>query len=160
IVGQSGRGVLVLMGGALDLTGSSTPNLVVGENSGSTGTVMNLEQITATGTVVVGGAGTGSLSLLGIASTVTDGGADIGQSAGGNGRVTVNGGEWMNNGALTVGDAGTGSLLINGASGGVTGQVTAFNSTIGNQAGGRGSVMLDGGEFLIADAQANSSVLK
>ena len=114
----------------------------------------NLEQITASGTVIVGGAGTGALQLLGVASSVSDGGADIGQFAGGRGSVTVNGGEWMNGGLLTVGDAGTGSLLINGTSGGTTGQVTAFNATIGNQAGGQGSVALNAGEFLVATVAA------
>jgi hypothetical protein len=70
------------MGGALDITGSQPYALMVGEQSGSNGTVVNLEQIKASGTVVVGGAGTGTLSLRGVASTVLDGGADIGQSAG------------------------------------------------------------------------------
>src|SRR5262249_16464668 len=151
---------LVLMGGALDLTGPSSQNaLVVGQNSGSNGSVVNLEQITATGTVVVGDAGIGALSLLGIASTGTDGGAGIGQSADGQGSGTGKAGEGMNKGTVTVGDAGTGSLTINGSKGGVSGQVTAFNATIGNQAGGQGSVTLDGGELLVADAQASSSVL-
>src|SRR5215831_4129992 len=160
VVGQSGQAVLVLMGAALDLTGPSAQNaLVVGQNSGSNGTVVNLEQITAD-TVVVGGSGIGSLSLLGIASTVTDSGADIGQSAGSQGSVTVNGGEWMNSGTLTVGDVGTGSLTINGMAGGVSGQVTAFNATIGNQAGGQGSVTLDGVELLVANAQPSSSALE
>src|SRR5262249_32924288 len=145
---------------ALDLTGSSTANaLVIGQQHGSNGAVVNLEQVTANGTVVVGGAGTGALSLLGVASTVIDGGADIGQSAGGQGSATVNGGEWMNNGLLAVGDAGTGSLLINGSAGGVTGQVTAYDATIGNQAGGQGSVMLDGGEMLVANVNAAHSTL-
>jgi T5SS/PEP-CTERM-associated repeat protein len=120
---------------------------------------VDLEQITASGTVIVGGAGTGALQLLGVASSVSDGGADIGQFAGGRGSVTVNGGEWMNGGLLTVGDAGTGSLLINGTSGGTTGQVTAFNATIGNQAGGQGSVALNAGEFLVANVAAASSTL-
>ena len=118
-VGSSGQGLLILMGGALALggpsTGTTAPNaLVIGEAAGSNGTVLNLEQIAATGTVVVGAAGTGTLELLGVAASVSDGGADIGQSAGGQGSVIVNGGEWMTSGQLTVGDAGIGSLLIDG----------------------------------------------
>ena len=35
---------------------------------------------------------------------------------------------------------------------GITGQVTAFDATIGAQAGGQGSVTLDGGELLVANA--------
>ena len=57
----------------------------------------------------------GGTVLLGVAASVLDGGADIGQSAGGHGSVIVNGGEWMTSGQLTVGDAGIGSLLIDGA---------------------------------------------
>ena len=134
-------------------------SFVIGQQSGSTGTVLNLEQISASGTVVVGGAGTGTLELLGVASSMSDAGADIGQSAGARGSVIVNGGEWTNNGLLTVGDAGTGSLLINGMNRGITGQVTAWNATIGNQATGQGTVTLDGGELLVANIFSASSTL-
>jgi T5SS/PEP-CTERM-associated repeat protein len=109
--------------------------------------------------VVVGAAGTGTLELLGVASTVLDGGADIGQSAGGQGSATVNGGYWATSGELAVGDAGTGSLLINGMDNGTTGQATAFNATVGARAGSQGSVTLDGGELLVANAAAASSSL-
>ena len=159
-VGGSGQGLLTLMGGALALSGTSTPNaLVIGQAAGSNGTVLDLEQITAAGTVVVGAAGTGTLELLGVAASVADGGADIGQSAGAHGSVIVNGGEWTTSGQLTVGDAGIGSLLINGAYRGTTGQATAFNATIGAQAGSQGSVTLDGGELLVANVAAASSIL-
>ena len=160
-VGSTGQGLLTLMGGALALTGgSSTTNaLVIGQQAGSNGTVLNLEQIAANSSVVVGAAGTGTLELLGVASTVLDGGADIGQSAGGQGNVIVNGGEWMTSGELAVGDAGTGSLLINGMDNGTTGQATAFNATVGARAGSRGSVTLDDGELLVANAAAASSTL-
>src|SRR5260370_36306 len=109
--------------------------------------------------VAVGAAGTGTLELLGVAASVLDGGADIGQSAGGQGNVIVNGGEWMTSGELAVGDAGTGSLLINGMANGTTGQATAFNATVGARAGSHGSVTLDGGELLVANAAAASSTL-
>ena len=88
-----------------------------------------------------------------------DGGAVIGQSAGARGSVIVNGGEWTNNGLLTVGDAGMGSLPINGMNRGITGQVTAWNATIGNQATGQGTVTLDGGELLVANVFSPSSTL-
>ena len=164
IVGRNGQGLLVVAGGALALGNPSSPApageaLVIGQQAGSTGTVLNLEQITALGTAVVGGAGTGTLELLGVASTMIDGGADIGQSVGAHGSVIVNGGEWTNNGLLAVGDAGTGSLLINGMNRGITGQVTAWNATIGNQATGQGTVTLDGGELLVANVFAASSTL-
>jgi len=148
------------MGGALALTGPSTANaLVIGHAAGSSGTVVNLEQITATGTVVVGQAGSGTLALLGVASSVTGGGADIGQAHGAQGTAIVNGGYWATSGQLTVGDGGNGSLLIDGAANGIAGQVTAFDATIGNQAGSQGSVTLDGGLLLVANVNAITSTL-
>jgi hypothetical protein len=168
-VGDTGQGLLALMGGALALTGPSAANaLVIGEESGSSGTVVNLEQITALGTVVVGGKGNGTLELLGVAASLYDGAADIGQSAGSQGSVIVNGGFWASgqstpedttSGQLTVGDSGIGSLLINGMDGGIAGQVTAFNATIGNNVGSVGSITLDGGELLVANYSATSSTL-
>ncbi|MBV8409164.1 MAG: hypothetical protein JOY64_16155 [Alphaproteobacteria bacterium] len=155
----AGQGLLTVMGGALALTGTSGPDLVVGEGPGGIGTVVNLEQITAAGTVVIGEKGTGTLDLQGVASTLLDGGAVIGQSVGGQGTATVNGGEWMTSGTLTVGDQGSGTLLVNGADNGITGQVTAFNATIGSQSGSTGSVTLDGSDLLVADATAQSSTL-
>lgn len=160
VVGRTGEGLLLLTGAALAVGGSSADdNLVIGQNSGSTGTVLNLEQISVNGTAVVGAAGTGTLELLGVASSMFDDGADIGQSVGARGSVIVNGGEWTNSGLLAVGDAGTGSLMINGMNRGITGQVTAYAATIGNQTTGQGSVTLDGGELLVANVFAASSTL-
>ena len=160
LVGRTGTGLLLVSGGMLAIgAASSTDNLVIGQQSGSTGTVINLEQISASGMVVVGGAGTGTLELLGVASSMYDTGADIGQSAGARGSAIVNGGEWTNNGLLTVGDAGVGALLINGLNRGITGQVTAWDAAIGNQAGGQGTVTLDGGELLVANVFSSSSTL-
>ncbi len=158
-VGGAGQGLLTLMGGALALTGTLPNALVIGQTTGSNGTVLNLEQIAANGAVVVGAGGTGTLELLGVAASVTDGAADIGQLAGAQGNAIVNGGEWMTSGQLTVGDAGTGALLIDGMDNGTTGQATAFDATIGARAGSRGSITLDGGEMLVANAAATSSVL-
>ena len=141
LVGRTGTGLLLVSGGALAVGGaSSAESFVIGQQSGSTGTVLNLEQISASGTVVVGGAGTGTLELLGVASSMSDAGADIGQSAGARGSVIVNGGEWTNNGLLTVGDAGTGSLLINGMNRGITGQVTAWDATTQTDAAAQGTI--------------------
>ncbi len=159
-MGAAGQGLLTLMGGALALTGTSTPNaLVIGQTAGSNGTVLNLEAITAVGAVIVGAGGTGTLDLLGVAASVSDGAVDIGQPAGGQGSATVNGGYWATSGELAVGDAGTGALLINGMDNGTTGQATAFNATVGARAGSHGSVTLDGGELLVANAAAASSSL-
>jgi len=167
IVGVTGEGLLTLMGGALALTGSSTDDaLVIGGAAGSDGTVVNLEQITANGTVVVGQSGSGTLALLGVASSMTAGAATIGRSAGAHGAALVNGGFWAigqstpevtSSGQLIVGDSGSGSLLIDGAANGITGQVTAFDATIGKQAGSQGSVVLDGGLLLVANTNATGS---
>jgi T5SS/PEP-CTERM-associated repeat protein len=159
IVGGAGQGLLTLMGGALALTGTLSNALVIGQTAGSNGTVLDLEQVTANGAVVVGAGGTGTLDLLGVAASVLGDAADIGQLAGGQGSVVVNGGEWMTSGQLTVGDAGSGSLLIDGMDNGTTGQATAFNATIGARAGSQGSVTLDAGELLVADAAETSSSL-
>jgi T5SS/PEP-CTERM-associated repeat protein len=174
VVGETGQGLLTVMGGALALPGTTPQNaLVLGDQAGSNGTVLDFEQITAFGTVVVGNAGTGTLQLRGVASTVIDGAADIGAVAGSQGTAIVNGGEWITDvqppvpqgketqtsGLLTVGDKGNGSLLINGMDNGIAGQVTAANATIGNQAGGQGSVTLDGGELQVANALAATSRL-
>ena len=42
---------------------------------------------------------------------------------------------------------------------GITGQVTAWNASIGNQATGQGTVTLDGGELLVANVFSPSSTL-
>ena len=42
---------------------------------------------------------------------------------------------------------------------GITGQVTAWNAAIGNQATGQGTVTLDGGELLVANVFSPSSTL-
>lgn len=160
VVGRTGQGLMIVAGGAMALSGPAAQEaLVIGEQAGSTGTVLNLEQVTALGSVVVGAAGSGTLELLGVASTVIDGGGEIGQSVGAQGGVIVNGGEWTNNGLLTVGDAGTGALLINGMNRGITGQVTAWNMAIGNQTTGQGTVTLDGGELLVADIASGLNTL-
>ena len=164
IVGSTGEGLLTLMGGALALTGSATDDaLVIGKAAGSDGTVVNLEQITANGNVVVGQSGSGTLALLGVASSMTAGAAVIGHTFGAQGAALVNGGYWAigqstpdltTSGQLIVGDAGDGSLLVDGAASGIAGQVTAFEATIGKQAGSQGSITLDGGLLLVANANA------
>ena len=52
---------------------------MVGEQSGSNGTVVNLEQITASGTWWWAARAPARSTLLGVAASVLDGGADIGQ---------------------------------------------------------------------------------
>jgi hypothetical protein len=160
-IGQDRQGLLTLMQGALSLTGAAnTDALIIGQGANADGTVLDFEQITALGTVVVGDNGSGTLRLLGASAMVSDGGADIGRgAAGGIGVAVVDGGFWTNAGQLTVGDSGHGSLLIGGAVNGITGQVTAFDATIGAQTGANGSVTLASGDLLVANATAMASTL-
>ena len=160
-IGQDRQGLLTLMQGALSLTGAANSDaLVIGQDANADGTVLDFDQITALGTVVVGDNGTGTLRLLGAGAMVSDGGADIGRgAAGGMGLAVVDGGFWTNAGQLTVGDGGHGSLLIGGAANGITGQVTAFDATIGAQAGANGSVTLASGDLLVANATTMTSTL-
>jgi hypothetical protein len=161
IVGDAGSGGLVVMGGALEVTASSsTPgDLVIGAQQSGNGTVLDLEQIAVGGAVIVGSAGSGTLELRGVAASLSAGSAIIGETATGQGTVRVNGGEWMTSGGLTVGGAGSGALTIDGSDNGVTGQVTAYNVNIGNQASGHGTVLLDSGEMLVANYAAASNTL-
>ena len=160
-IGQDRQGLLTLMQGALSLTGAAnTDALIIGQDANADGTVLDFDQITALGTVVVGDNGTGTLRLLGASAMVSDGGGDISRGgAGGIGVAVVDGGFWTNAGQLTVGDGGHGSLLIGGAVNGITGQVTAFDVTIGAQAGANGSVTLASGDLLVANATAMTSTL-
>ncbi len=160
VVGVSGNGLLAVMGGALDVTNAAGDSLVIGENAGSSGTVLDLEQLTAGGTVEVGQSGSGSLELLGVAASASDLSAVVGAAPGGHGAVVINGGEWATAGWLTIGDAGSGSVLIDGAANGVTGQVTAQDATIAHQAGSTGTVSLAGGDLLVASDYETSSTLK
>ena len=108
----------------------------------------------------MGDNGTGTLRLFGASAMVSDGGGDISRGGAGSiGLAVVDGGFWTNAGQLTVGDGGHGSLLIGGAVNGITGQVTAFDVTIGAQAGANGSVTLASGDLLVANATAMTSTL-
>lgn len=159
-VGIGGNGMLTLMGGALALTGSSgSDTLLIGENAASSGAVFDLEQITAAGSITVGDGGSGTLQLTGVAASASDGGADIGAAPGGSGTAVINGGEWTNFGQLIIGDAGNGSLLIDGAANGITGQVTAFDATLGNQTRSTGTATVAGGDLLVANELAATSTL-
>ncbi len=160
VIGLDGAAQLVVMGDALDLPGDpDTAGLVVGEQVSGVGIVEDFGTIAASGTVTVGQAGTGTIELLGVAATMSDTGAIIALSSGGVGSVVVDGGLWATSGHLTVGDAGSATLLVDGRQEGIAGQVTAYDATIGVQSGGIGSIVLDGGELLIANASASSSTL-
>jgi fibronectin-binding autotransporter adhesin len=142
-VGEAGTGSLTVSeGGSLD-TGADTNGLSasIGTKSTGIGTVtLNSGDWVASGTLMIGNAGTGTLSLLEGATAVT-GAAVLGASAGSSGSVSVSGtgSTWTNSGKLTVGSSGSGLLLI--SDGGVVSNVDAV---IGDKKGSSGSVMVIG----------------
>ena len=102
---------------------------------------------TNNGTLVVGGLGTGTLTIQNGGTVNSGGGGSVGLSAGSTGTVTVTGpgSTWNNSprvGGLNIGSFGTGSLTI--ANGGTVINNTAFTANIGNGAGSQGTVTVTG----------------
>jgi T5SS/PEP-CTERM-associated repeat protein len=97
------------------------------------------------GSVVVGGLGTGTLTIQN-GGTVNSGGGSVGQSVGSTGTVTVTGpgSGWFNGpgGGLNIGSFGTGTLVI--ANGGTVFNFTAPAANIGNGPGSQGTVTVTG----------------
>ncbi len=108
----------------------------IGSSAGSTGSVTVSgagSQWNNAGSLTVGASGDGTLTIDSGAS-VTDGSAIVGQNAGSNGTVVVDGGSWVTTGALSVGTGGTGAITIENG-----GTLSAGNTTIGSS----GSMILD-----------------
>jgi len=87
----------------------------LGFQSGSNGTVnVSGGNWTNSNDLIIGRAGTGSLTISnnGIVSSV--GNSLVGSSATGTGTVNVSGGAWTNSGNLTIGSAGNGTLNLTG----------------------------------------------
>jgi T5SS/PEP-CTERM-associated repeat protein len=97
------------------------------------------------GGVVVGGLGTGTLTIQD-GGTVNSGGGSVGLSVGSNGTVTVTdpGSSWINgpSGGLNIGSFGTGVLTI--VNGGRVINVALNTANIGNGAGSQGTVLVTG----------------
>jgi outer membrane autotransporter protein len=158
IVGQSGVGTLAVQnGGTLTDFGG-----FVGDSPGSQGTATvsgASSTWTNTGTLQVGGLGTGTLTIENGGTVNSGGGGSIGLSAGSTGTVTVTGpgSIWNNNspgggnpgGGLNIGSFGTGTLTI--ANGGRVIDITPFVTNIGNGAGSHGTVTVTGAGSLWSD---------
>ena len=121
----------------------------VGNLPGSQGTVTVSgagSTWTNIGNVVVGGLGTGTLTIQNGGTVNSAGGGSIGLSVGSTGTVTVTGpGSIWNNspgGGLNIGSFGTGTLTI--TNGGMVINNTAFTANIGNGAGSLGTVRVAG----------------
>ena len=154
-IGGSGAGTMTVSGGGLvtntgaasfDVGGSAAGGTLVingGTVSNSSGGFFGVGNTNASGTLTVEGGG----SLI----TGGSGGfADINATGAGYSAVaTVSGATWTSNGQLIVGDTGHGTLDINSR-----GVVNAGTSTvtIGQSAGGSGSVSLESGGMLMAGA--------
>jgi T5SS/PEP-CTERM-associated repeat protein/autotransporter-associated beta strand protein len=144
-VGESGVGILAIQtGGTLTDSGG-----FVGDLPGSRGTVTISgagSTWTNTGTIQVGGLGTGTLTIENGGTVNSAGGGSIGLAAGSTGTVTVTGpgSIWNNNpgGGLNIGSFGTGTLTI--ANGGTVINNTAFPANVGNGAGSQGTVTVTG----------------
>ncbi|MGA3400036.1 MAG: hypothetical protein ABSC95_12520, partial [Acetobacteraceae bacterium] len=182
-VGENGEGQMVVSQAGTVLAGTqfATDSAVyVGQNYGSSGylEVTDLEStLIATGRLVVGAAGSGSM-LVQNQATVTTGnstvdptqGVVIGQSSDGVGNLTVTGFNSLlsNTGQFLVGDAGLGSLTIANSAMVVTNPGTAAlpaAAVIGNQTGSDGSSITVngflsewdvGGTLVVGNAAAGS----
>jgi T5SS/PEP-CTERM-associated repeat protein len=139
-VGQTGTGVLTIRNGGAVSNGSDGH---IGANAGATGTVTVTgagSSWTNAGTLSVGEAGTGTLTIAngGAVSNTT---ATIGTNAGATGTamVTGTGSSWTNSGNLSVGQDGTGTLTIAGG-----GAVSNVVGAIGANAGSTGTVTVTG----------------
>ncbi|MDP6546768.1 MAG: PEP-CTERM sorting domain-containing protein, partial [Phycisphaerae bacterium] len=88
------------------------------------------------GMLTVGDAGSGVVGVYG-GSALVSYNASIGASAGGDGTVTIAGGDttWGNSGVLIVGDAGDGELVVISS-----GVMTTADARVGNSSGGSGVV--------------------
>lgn len=138
-VGTTGSARLnVLSGGVVSSRGG-----VVGEGPGKTGAVnvsgAGSQWTTGAGSLMVGGAGNGSL-LVDNSGRVNSGGGRIGDLGEGSVTVTGNQSEWAIAGDLRVGGGGSGTLTV--LDGGL---VSSHNANIG-PSGGRvqGSVLVSG----------------
>ena len=108
--------------------------------------------------LVVGGFGTGTLTIENRGMVNSPGGGSIGMSAGSTGTVTVTGqGSIWNNGGplggLNIGSSGAGTLTIE--NGGALVNDSGFTTNIGNHTGSLGTVMVTGAD----SARSNSSGL-
>jgi T5SS/PEP-CTERM-associated repeat protein len=132
-VGNDGTGALAVGNGGVVTSGL----LTVGQSGTGTVTIGN-GGVVSSGLLTVGEFGTGTLTIENGGNLITSiPGADIGNSVGSQGMVTVTGAgsAWTNSGLLSVGTNGAGTLTI--ANGGV---VSNTNGFIGFATGSQGAV--------------------
>jgi collagen type I alpha len=140
VVGDGGLGSLSIQSSG---TVTTSAGAVIANTGGASGSSANVSgagsQFDSTGSLIVGDAGFGSLSLS-QAATVSAGGLDMGAATGGDGVVSVVGISTALNltGDLTIGDQSSGELsILSGAT------VSAVNGNVGGAAG-TGNVDIEG----------------
>ncbi len=149
VVGAAGMATATVNGGSIVSSGS----LVVGQAAGGQGALTvsgPSSAVTASGTMIVGMGGIGSLQIQNQATVHSGGtpssshGVDVGQLAGGIGTIAVSGtgSHLINNGQFIVGDSGLGNLsILSGATvttnPGTAGSIAGL--VVGNAAGAAGS---------------------
>jgi len=137
IVGDDGTDTL-----DISTSDSSGNDVVVGAQATGSGLVTVSNGATwDVGTLTVGDAGTGSVTISGSSTLSSAGVVVVGAQAGGQGSQTFSDGStWKSTGDLIVGDAGTGSFSVTDGNMINTGAFVV----IGAQAGGQGSVTISG----------------
>jgi T5SS/PEP-CTERM-associated repeat protein len=136
-VGNDGTGALAVGNGGVVTSGL----LTVGQSGAGTVTIGN-GGVVSSGLLTVGQFGTGTLTIANGGNLITSiPGADIGNSVGSQGMVTVTGAgsTWTNSGLLSVGTNGAGTLTI--ANGGAVSNTDGF---IGFATGSQGAVTVTG----------------
>ena len=131
-------GTVTNLSGAVGNTGAAANGMVIVTGAGSSW--IN------TGNLVVGGQGTGIVTIQNGGNLRSGAGTSIGLIAGSNGTVTVTGpgSMWTNSpgGGLNIGSFGTGTLTI--ANGGTVINNTPFRANIGSALGSLGTVTVTG----------------
>ncbi len=144
--GYEGIGTLSIQDGA---TATLSGELLVGDKAGSTGTATVDAATMTAGAILVGSAGTGTMTLSG-GGTVTADDFIVGNSAGSNGTATVTGsGSSMSLSLeLNVGLEGTGTLNVN--DGGTI--LVTDGVKVGDKATAAGTVNIDGASSKITSS--------
>jgi outer membrane autotransporter protein len=147
-IGENGTGMLVIQNGGtlIDFGAGFVGNLPGGQG---TVTVTGMGSYWQNnGTLVVGGQGTGTVTIQDGGIVSSQSGASVGLAAGSTGTVTVNGpgSTWIDSpgGGLNIGSFGAGTLTV--TNGGRVINITPTVANIGNGPGSQGMVTVTGAD--------------
>ena len=140
-IGGQGDGTLMVQNAADAVFSGASVSL--GEKSSGTGTltVEGSNTIMSTGSLTIGGYGTGTVNVQDSAALSTATNISLGEQASGTGTATIDSASVTDAGTLTVGGYGTGTMSIQN-SGSLT--VQGNSVTLGEQAGGSGTLNIIG----------------